>query len=61
MGFASLGHWLLLIVVIIAGFASPIMGIIRGVKNGSIINALLSAALPVYGFIYFFVARQPSI
>jgi len=53
----SLLHWLLVVVIV----ASPIMGIIRGVRNGSVANALLSVLLPVYGLVYFFVARRPDI
>jgi hypothetical protein len=34
------------------------MGILRGVKNGSVLNAILSAFVPVYGAIYFFAARK---
>jgi hypothetical protein len=30
------------------------MGISRGVRNGSVLNAILSAFIPVYGLIYFF-------
>jgi len=39
--------------------ASPILGIIRGVKNGAVIHAVVSAFVPVYGLIYFFAAKQP--
>jgi hypothetical protein len=56
MGSISIWHW----VVVIVMFASPIMGIVRGVKNGSAIHAVLSAFVPVYGLIYFFVAANPD-
>lgn len=32
--------------------------IIRGVRNGSALNANLSAFIPLYGLIYFFVAKS---
>lgn len=54
MGSLSIWHWVLVIVM----FASPILGIIRGVKNGSAINAIASAFIPVYGLIYYFVAKD---
>jgi len=38
--------------------ASPVMGVIRGVKNGSVPSALASMFVPAYGAIYFFVARR---
>jgi hypothetical protein len=55
----SIGHWAVLIVVI-AMTASPILGIVRGVRNGSAGHAVASAFLPVYGLIYFFAARRPA-
>jgi hypothetical protein len=54
MGSLSIWHWVIVIVV----FASPIMGIIRGVKNQAIVHAILSAFIPVYGLIYFFAAKR---
>jgi hypothetical protein len=39
--------------------ASPILGIIRGVKNGDVIHAVVSMFVPFYGLIYFFSATQP--
>jgi hypothetical protein len=54
----SLLHWIIMILVV-AMAASPVLGIVRGVKNGAILHALASAFLPVYGLIYFFAAREP--
>jgi hypothetical protein len=54
MGTLSIWHWLIVIVM----FASPIMGIVRGVQNSSVLNALLSVFIPIYGLIYFFAAKQ---
>jgi hypothetical protein len=54
MGSLSIWHW----VVVILVFASPILGIVRGVKNSSALNAILSAFIPVYGIVYFFAAKQ---
>jgi hypothetical protein len=51
-------HWGILVVVF-ALAASPIFGIIRGVKNGAVIHAVVSMLVPVYGLIYFFAAKQP--
>lgn len=57
MGSISIWHW----VVVIVMFASPIMGIVRGVKNASILNAVLSAFIPVYGMVYFFAAKRQAV
>jgi hypothetical protein len=54
MGSLSIWHW----VVAILALASPILGILRGVKNGSAINAVASAFVPIYGLIYFFAAEK---
>jgi hypothetical protein len=53
MGSLSIWHWVVVIVVI----ASPILGIIQGVKNGSAIHAVASAFIPIYGLIYYFAAK----
>ena len=58
MGSISIWHWLIL-VVIVAMAASPILGIVRGVKNGAVIHAVVSVFVPLYGLIYFFAAGQP--
>jgi hypothetical protein len=52
----SILHWIMMILVV-AMAASPILGIVRGVQNGAILHALASVFLPVYGLIYFFAAR----
>lgn len=54
MGSLSIWHWVVVIVV----FASPIMGIVRGVKNGAAVHAVVSAFVPLYGLIYFFAAAR---
>jgi hypothetical protein len=54
MGSLSIWHWVIAIVV----FASPIMGIVRGVKNGAAVHAIASAFVPMYGLIYFFAAAE---
>ena len=38
--------------------ASPVLGIIRGVKNSSILHPLLSIVIPMYGIVYFSVGRK---
>lgn len=52
MGSVSIWHW----VVVLVFLASPIMGIVRGVRNSSVLHALLSVLIPLYGLIYFFAA-----
>jgi hypothetical protein len=47
MGSISIWHWVVVIIMI----ASPIMGIVRGVKNGSVVNSILSFLNPFYGLI----------
>jgi hypothetical protein len=59
MGSFSIWHWVMLAMVV-AMSASPILGIIRGVKNGAVIHAVVSVFVPVYGLIYFFAAKQPQ-
>src|SRR6267154_30598 len=59
MGSFSIVHWIV-VVFIIALLASPIMGIVRGVKNGSVLNAVVSVFIPLYGLIYFFAAKRAS-
>ena len=54
----SIWHWVILVVVF-AMAASPIFGVIRGVKNGAVIHAVVSVLVPVYGLIYFFAAKRP--
>jgi hypothetical protein len=54
----SIWHWAIMVMVIAMG-ASPILGIIRGVKNGAVTHAVASYFVPVYGLIYFFAAKQP--
>jgi hypothetical protein len=49
------------VVIVFLVFGSPIMGVIRGVKNSSILNALLSVFIPVYGLIYFFTGKRENV
>jgi hypothetical protein len=58
MGSLSIWHWVI-VVMVIPMSASPILGIIRGVKNGAVIHAIASVFIPLYGLIYFFAAKQP--
>jgi hypothetical protein len=57
MGSLSIFHWL----IVFLTFGSPIMGVIRGVKNSSIFHALLSVFIPAYGFIYFFAGKRDNV
>jgi hypothetical protein len=59
MGSLSIWHWVILVLVIPMG-ASPILGVIRGVKNGAVVHAIVSVLIPVYGLVYFFAAKQPQ-
>ncbi len=54
----SMTHWIIMIMMILAFVVSPILGIVRGVRNGGVLNAVVSVLLPVYGLIYFFAARS---
>jgi hypothetical protein len=47
-----------MILMLVIVFASPVLGIVRGVKNGSAANAVLSAFIPLYGLVYFFAAKR---
>ena len=48
----SIWHWMMLIIIV----ASPILGILRGVRNGATVHAVISLLVPVYGLVYFFAA-----
>ncbi len=50
-------QWVILIVVDVMA-ASPILGIVRGVKNGAVIHAVVSVFVPAYGLFYFCAARR---
>ena len=54
----SAGHWIIFFFVIVL-FVSPIFGIIRSIKNGAVIHAVLSVLIAPYGLIYFFAAKRP--
>lgn len=54
MGSLSIWHWVVVIVMLV----SPIMGIVRGVENKSVLNAVLSAFIPIYGIVYFFIGKR---
>ena len=36
----------------------PAMGVFRSVKNGSVLHALLSVVIPLYGALYFFLGKK---
>ena len=55
----SMTHWIIMVVMILAFVVSPILGIVRGVKNGGVLHAVMSVLFPVYGLVYFVAARQP--
>ena len=54
----SIGIWQLLIMVIL--FACQVIGIIRAVKNDSVLNGVLSFVIPIYGGVYFFSAQRKN-
>ena len=39
----------------------PLLGVIRGVKNNSIPNAIASVFIPLYGLFYFYLGRKKQI
>jgi hypothetical protein len=53
----SIWHWLIF-ATLIAMRVSPILGVIRGVKNGAVAHAVVSMFAPLYGLIYFFAAKR---
>jgi hypothetical protein len=55
----SVTHWIIIAVMFLAFVASPILGIVRGVRNGGVLHAVMSVVFPVYGLVYFVAARQP--
>lgn len=57
MGEFSTLHWITLFLVPIV-FAGNILGIIRGVKNSSILHVFLSLFIPIYGLFYFFMSKK---
>jgi len=54
----SILYWFSLLIVVLMGFVSPIMGIIRGVQNSSVAHALLSHFIPLWGLIYFLAVKN---
>jgi hypothetical protein len=56
MGSLSIWHWTIVVLV----FLSPILGLIRSVKNQAIIHAIASSFVPIYGLIYFFMAADKN-
>jgi hypothetical protein len=61
-------HWLLLWLVVaklvynavsqVLLVVSPVLGIIRGVQNASVLHSFLSVVIPMYGVIYYSVAKK---
>jgi len=54
VGSFALLHWVIVIIIL----AGPIMGIVRGVKNSSVLNSIVSVFIPIYGIVYFFAAKR---
>ena len=54
----SITNWAILALIALLSLVSPLMGLVRGVRNGSVVHSLLSLLLPAYGLIYFFRARR---
>jgi hypothetical protein len=61
MGSLSIWHWVIVFVLVFVLIGGPILGIIRGVPNSSILNAVLSTFLPLYGLIYFFAGKRQGM
>jgi hypothetical protein len=53
----SIWHW----VVVIITLGGSIMGIVRGIKNRSVLNAVFSVIIPIYGIAYFFVGKRQGV
>ena len=49
---------ILLLVYVVVGLGAPILGVVRGVKNSSVLHSILSLILPIYGLVYFFLAKR---
>jgi hypothetical protein len=58
MASLSIWHWLIMF-LLVAKVASPVFGVVRGVRNHAVIHAVASLFVPMYGLIYFFAARSP--
>jgi hypothetical protein len=58
MGSVSIWHWVVVLLVLMTGPVSLVAGIVRGVTNRSVLNALLSVLIPAYGLVYYLVARS---
>jgi hypothetical protein len=58
MGSFSILHWIIFF-LLAAKVASPVFGVVRGVKNHAVVHAIASLFVPMYGLIYFFAARSP--
>jgi|GEM_PF-7119397 len=49
----------MIIVFVFLLLAACVLGIVRGVGNGSVLHTLLSVFIPLYGFFYFLLGRRP--
>jgi len=54
----SMTQWIIMSVMILAFVVSPVLGIVRGVRNGGVLHAVMSVLFPVYGLVYFVAARR---
>ncbi len=46
-------------VFLVVLLAACVLGVVRGVGNGSVLHTLLSVFVPLYGLFYFLFARRP--
>ena len=51
---------LFLTLLALVGFASPILGILRGVQNQSVKHAVLSMLVPYWGLVYFLAVKNKT-
>jgi ABC-type microcin C transport system permease subunit YejB len=54
----SIWHWVI-VVMVFPMMVSPMLGIVRSVKNGAVFHVFMSSFIPAYGLIYFFAAKSP--
>ena len=52
-------HWQIFLMVIVP-WAGPMVGVFRSIKNSSVLHAVPSVFIPVYGLIYFFMGKRQN-
>ncbi len=52
--------WSALALVLLLLILSPVLGIIRSMRESSIANGIASLLIPFYGLVYFFIHKRKS-